>query len=549
MLATLRIQNFALIDQVTLEFKKGYTTLTGETGSGKSILLGALNLILGERADFSVIGPSSDKAIVEAEFELANFHLESFFKENDIDAVNPTIIRREINTQGRSRAFINDSPVQLGVLKELTEKLVHIHSQHNTLELRKPDFQIELLDTLSGLESMRNEYFTKFKFWNTERKNLVQLKERLALSLQQSDYNRFQLEELEELHLEKHNYKDLEIELTRNENIDGLKSTLDAIVSAVENEEGASSTLRKLKTLLERSKGVDSVVDELAQRIQSSLIELEDIAGEAENYLEKIEIDPERLSELTLLLDHYNRVLRKHNLLNQEQLVELKGRLSADLDDTGELQSLIELKTEEVSLLKTAIDQLAENLHQKRINSAGESEESVKTLLADLKMPDTQFVFDFVKREELNNHGCTDVKMLFSPNRGMQPISIEKAASGGELSRLMLALQNLVSSKKQLPTIIFDEIDTGVSGEVAQKIGALLKKMGNNLQLLAITHLPQVAGKADFHFKVEKSLNDNRTRTNVRVLSEVERIEEIARLMSGEEINEAALLNAKALMN
>jgi DNA repair protein RecN (Recombination protein N) len=396
---------------------------------------------------------------------------------------------------------------------------------------------------------MRNEYFTKFKFWNAERKNLVQLKERLALSLQQSDYNRFQLEELEELHLEKHNYQDLEIELTRNENIDGLKSTLDAIVSAVENEEGASSTLRKLKTLLERSKGVDSVVDELAQRIQSSLIELEDIAGEAENYLEKIEIDPERLSELTLLLDHYNRVLRKHNLLNQEQLVELKGRLSADLDDTGELQSLIELKTEEVSLLKTAIDQLAENLHQKRITSAGESEESVKTLLADLKMPDTQFVFDFVKREELNNHGCTDVKMLFSPNRGMQPISIEKAASGGELSRLMLALQNLVSSKKQLPTIIFDEIDTGVSGEVAQKIGALLKKMGDNLQLLAITHLPQVAGKADFHFKVEKSLNDNRTRTNVRVLSELERIEEIARLMSGEEINEAALLNAKALMN
>ena len=549
MLATLRIQNFALIDQVTLEFNKGYTTLTGETGSGKSILLGALNLILGERADYSVIGPSSDKAIVEAEFELLNFHLESFFQENDIDSVNPTIIRREINTQGRSRAFINDSPVQLGVLKELTEKLVHIHSQHNTLELRKPDFQIELLDTLSGLEAIRNEYFTKFKFWNTERKNLVQLKEKLALSLQQSDYNRFQLEELEELHLEKYKYQDLEIELTRNENIDGLKSTLDAIVSAIENEEGASSTLRKLKTLLERAKGVDTVVDDLAQRIQSSLIELEDIAGEAENYLEKIEIDPERLSELTLLLDHYNRVLRKHNLLSQEQLVELQERLSADLDDTGELQSLIELKTEEVQLLKKAIDQLAENLHQKRIASAGESEEAVKALLADLKMPDTQFVFDFVKREELNNHGCTDVKMLFSPNRGMQPISIEKAASGGELSRLMLALQNLVSSKKQLPTIIFDEIDTGVSGEVAQKIGALLKKMGNNLQLLAITHLPQVAGKADFHFKVEKSLNDNRTRTNVRVLSEVERIEEIARLMSGEEINEAALLNAKALMN
>ena len=549
MLTTLHIQNFALIDNVVLEFKKGYTTLTGETGSGKSILLGALNLILGERADFSVIGPSSDKAVVEAEFELANFHLEAFFQSNDIDSFNPTIIRREINNQGRSRAFINDSPVQLGVLKELTEKLVHIHSQHNTLELRKPDFQIELLDTLSGLDSLRQEYTLKFKFWNTERKNLIQLKDKLALSLQQSDYNRFQLEELEELHLEKYNYQDLEVELTRNENVDGLKSTLDAIVSAIENEEGASGTLRKLKSLLERSKGVDVVLDELSNRIQSTLIELQDISGDAENYLEKIEIDPHRLSELTLLLDQYNRVLRKHNLLNQDQLVVLKNNLSADLDDTGELQSLIEIKTEEVKLLKNSIDKLAEELHSKRVLSAKQSEDAIKLLLKDLKMPDTQFLFDFVKRDELNNHGCTDVKMLFSPNKGMQPISIEKAASGGELSRLMLALQNLVSSKKQLPTIIFDEIDTGVSGEVAQKIGALLKKMGSNLQLLAITHLPQVAGKADYHFKVEKYLTDNRTQTNVRVLNQDERIEEIARLMSGEEINEAALMNAKALMN
>jgi len=258
MLTTLRIQNFALIDHVVLEFKNGYTTLTGETGSGKSILLGALNLILGERADFSVIGPASDKAIVEAEFELANFHLEAFFEANDIDSFNPTIIRREINNQGRSRAFVNDSPVQLGVLKELTDKLVHIHSQHNTLELIKPDFQIDLLDTLSGLETLRQEYSKKFKFWNTERKNLIQLKEKLALSLQQSDYNRFQLEELEELHLEKYNYQDLEVELTRNENIDDLKSTLNAIVSAIEHEEGASSSLRKLKSLLERSKGIDT---------------------------------------------------------------------------------------------------------------------------------------------------------------------------------------------------------------------------------------------------------------------------------------------------
>ncbi len=549
MLSTLRIQNFALIDSLTLDFNKGYTTLTGETGSGKSILLGALNLILGERADFSVIGPSSDKAVVEAEFELSKFHLEAFFQNNDIDLFNPTIIRREINSQGRSRAFINDTPVQLGILKELTEKLVHIHSQHNTLELRKPDFQIEVLDTLSELETLRQEYSVKYKLWNSERKSLERLKEKLALSLQQGDYNRFQLEELEELNLEKNDYHSLEKELLRNENVDDLKSTLDNIVAAIETEDGASSTLRKLKSLLEKSKGVDIVLDELTQRIHSVLVELQDISGEAENYLEKIEIDPKRLNELVLLIDQYNRVLRKHNLLSQDQLMELKDKLASDLDDTSELQTLIDLKIKEVAELRVEIEEIGLDLHQKRIDSSKSCEDEVQILLAELKMPDTQFLFDFIKREDFNSFGCTDVKILFSPNKGLAPVSIDKAASGGELSRLMLALQNLISSKKQLPTIIFDEIDTGVSGDVAQKIGALLKKMGQNLQLIAITHLPQVAGKADFHFKVEKSHKDTRTRTHVTVLSEEERIEEIARLMSGEEINEAALLNAKALMN
>ena len=548
MLSTLRIQNFALIDSLKLDFKKGYTTLTGETGSGKSILLGALNLILGERADFSVIGPSSDKAVVEAEFELSNFHVEAFFQKNDIDLFNPTIIRREINSQGRSRAFINDTPVQLGVLKELTEKLVHIHSQHNTLELRKPDFQIEVLDTLSGLESLRVAYSVKFKLWNSERKSLENLKEKLALSLQQGDYNRFQLEELEELNLDKNDYQALEKELLRNENVDDLKSTLDNIVLAIENEDGASSTLRKLKSLLEKSKGVDVVLDDLTQRINSVLIELNDISTESENYLEKIEIDPKRLNELVLLIDQYNRVLRKHNLITQDQLVELKQKLSSDLDDTSELQLLIDLKSKEVAELRVEIEEIGLELHEKRIVSSKDCAKEVQILLSELKMPDTQFLFDFTKREEFNSFGCTDVKILFSPNKGLAPVSIDKAASGGELSRLMLALQNLISTKKQLPTIIFDEIDTGVSGEVAQKIGSLLKRMGENLQLIAITHLPQVAGKADFHFKVEKSNTDDRTRTHVKVLTQDERIEEIARLMSGEEINEAALLNAKALM-
>ena len=410
-----------------------------------------------------------------------------------------------------------------------------------------PDLRTKWAERCST--AMVEAFNLKFKLWNSESKQLIQLKEKLATSLQLSDYNRFQLDELEELNLEKYNYKDLENEFIRNENIDDLKSTLDAVIVAIENEDGAAGTLHKLKSHLDRSKGVDNLVDQFALRIQSILIELKDISGEAENYLEKIEIDPERLNELTLLLDRYNRVLRKHNLLTQDQLIELKSNLSLELNNTDDLQFQIQIKTEEVNRLKFELDQFADNLHSKRIEAAPSIENAIKLLLADLKMPETQFLFNFVKRQELNNRGITEVKMLFSPNKGMLPVSIEKAASGGELARLMLALQNLISSKKQLPTIIFDEIDTGVSGDVAQKIGNLLKKMGLNLQLLAITHLPQVASKADFHLKVEKSHQDSRTRTMVKVLSETERIEEIARLMSGEEINEAALLNAKALMN
>jgi DNA repair protein RecN (Recombination protein N) len=549
MLAALRIQNFALIDSVDLHFQKGYTVLTGETGSGKSILLGALNLILGERADFSVIGPESDKAIVEAEFNVGQFQLASFFVKNDIDCFHPTIIRREITNQGRSRAFINDTPVQLGVLKELTERLVHIHSQHHSIELKNPSFQIELLDNLADVEEQRILFSTDFKKWNEAKKEIIFLQGKLADFLQKRDYDRFQLDELDELQLEKHQYAELEHELSRNENIDDLRFNLDYLVSAVESEEGASIILRKLKIQLDKTKGKDLLTDELSQRVVSVLIELEDIAKEAESYRDSIEIDPARLNELTVLVDQYNRVSRKHNASSQDQLEALRVKLSTEMDESADLEQCIFVKEKNLQQLKTILDQRALKLHEMRISAAKSSEWAVKEILAELKMPDSEFLFEFVKREELNSFGCTDVKIIFSPNKGIAPVNIEKAASGGELSRLMLALQNLVSEKKQLPTIIFDEIDTGVSGDVAQKMGTLLKKMGTHLQLIAITHLPQVAGKADFQFKVMKSQDDQRTRTFVQPLSSAERIEEIARLMSGEEINAAALENAKALMS
>jgi DNA repair protein RecN (Recombination protein N) len=549
MLTNLRIQNFALIDSISIDFKAGFTVLTGETGSGKSILLGALNLILGERADYSVIGPNGEKSIVEAEFQLSNFHLNAFFQENDIDDYETTIIRREITSQGRSRAFINDTPIQLAVLKEFAEKLIHIHSQHHTLELKNTNFQIELLDTLADLNSEKNDYFKKFKTWNESSKKLNQLKEELSKAIQVADYNRFQLEELEELSLESKNYEALELELNKSESVDEIKSTLDHIHLAIDGDEGVLSVLNKLKISTDRLKDKDEVINELATRVQSVVIELKDIVAEAEDQKEKIEINPFRINELTAALDKYNRVLKKHGFVTQAQLIEYKDTISNDLVSSDELQDEIAQLSVQTEKLALEIGEIANKIHEKRKKAAPSIEESIQLLLADLKMPNTRIQFQLSERKELNANGISDVAILFSPNKGIEPIAIDKAASGGELSRLMLALQNLVSKKKQLPTIIFDEIDTGVSGDVAQKIGNLLRNMGENLQLLAITHLPQVAGKAQNHFKVEKAIVNNLTRTNVRVLSDVERVEEIARLMSGEEINEAALLNAKALMN
>ena len=548
MLLHLHIQNFALIDQVKLGLKNGFTALTGETGSGKSILLGALDLVLGERADFSSIGNNGDKAIVEAEFDLSKYDLTDFFKENDLDFYETTLIRREITKQARSRAFINDSPVSLSILKSLTERLIHIHSQHNTLEIRNANFQMEVVDVIGGLSKEKEVYAKDFKFWLNQKTEVKQLKEKLAVILQERDYSTFLLEELEELQLHSSDSAALEEELKRNENVDELKSTLNNIVTAVASEEGASVTLRTLKSILDRSKGMDKSIDDMSSRILSVLIELDDISEEASRYLDKVEVDPERLTELTILLDAYNRLLRKHNFVSQDQLKDLEDELSGKLNNTSSLEEKITQKEIALNILEENLFKKASVLHNKRVKASKLISKEVVGLLSELKMPDTKFVVDLKERKELALNGISEVKFLFSSNKGMEAVSIEKSASGGELSRLMLVLQQLISVKKQLPTIIFDEIDTGVSGDVAQKIGLLLNRMGENSQLIAITHLPQVAGKANSHIKVSKSDVKGKTQTQVQVLSDKEKVEEVARLMSGEEITEAALLNAKNLM-
>jgi len=549
MLVTLNIQNFALIEEAQLNFHSGFTVITGETGSGKSILLGALNLILGERADYSVIRDKADKTFVEATFSIKGFGLEDFFNQNDLDFADETVIRREITAQGKSRAFVNDTPVQLNVLKELSEKLVHIHSQHHTLELKNPQFQLDLLDVLADNSILRQIFKKTFLDWKKINQSLVQKRTVFAKLLQDADYNRFQWEELNQLNLDSEDYLTIEKELSSFEKMEDIKASFASTNFLISEENGISDKLSFLKSNLEKVQDLNPALKNLSERVVASLIELRDIAEEAEVHLENLESNPQRQSALTEKIDVYNRSLRKHQVNNQAELLGIFKSLSEAQSSTLELENEIEKLSKQVQKLDTEVQKLASELHKNRVENAPKVSKQLIAVLDELKLVDTKIIFDFSVANKMDENGNSSLTLLFSPNPGIAPKPIEKAASGGELSRFMLALQLLLSAKKQLPTLLFDEIDTGVSGEVAQKIGVVLQKMGAQMQVMAITHLPQVAGKGMNHWKVQKVKSNGSTLTEVIELNQNQRIEEIARLMSGENINEAALQNAKALMN
>ncbi len=548
MISSLRIENFALIETALINFNSGFTVITGETGSGKSILLNALNLILGERANFSVIGKLSDKSIVEAELSIKGFGLESFFNENELDYFDNTIVRREIHVQGRSRAFINDTPVQLNVLKAFSGQLIHIHSQYNTLELKDVDFQLKVLDVLAGSLEERERFHINLSSFQERKKYLTKLKSNLADVISQADYNAFQLNELEELNLNEVNFDKIKDELSQIENADEIRGGYGAIIDAFQNEEGINDKLNSLKSVISKKSSFDKGIQSLSERINAVLIETTDIASEAEEQLESIEVDPSRIDELTSMLDSYNRILQKHNKSNQSELLELYYELSESSFQHGQLENEIESITKELATAENNLLKHANELHKIRSKAIPEIETKLTAELKELKLDNTVLKFELNQQSGFNAFGNSMLEILFSPNIGIDPVPVHKAASGGELSRVMLALQSLMSSKVKLRTMLFDEIDTGVSGDVAQKMGATLKKMGSEMQVIAITHLPQVAAKGGQHLKVVKRVDGDKTKTFVQELTSAERIEETARLMSGDEINAAALDNAKALM-
>lgn len=546
MLKELHIQNFALIESLDLNFSNGFSVFTGETGSGKSIILGALNLILGERADYGVIRYANKKTIVEAVFSIQKLTLEDFFTENDLDYAEEVFIRREIASNGKSRAFINDTPVSLNVLNELTSQLIKIHSQYHTYALKSKKFQMDLIDGLAGVQL--TEYQRDFKRWKQTLTEINQLENQISQAVKEADYVRFQIEELQSLNLEQVDYEVFEKQLTQLENATEIIQQLNNITQVLDSESGVLPLLRGLNSSLLKVGNLHPKLNEQQERIQSVIAELKDINEDASDTVDTIAIDEEKQYEIAQLLDNYNRQIKKHQVANQEELKKVLHQFLSENSSSEKMEERLKQIKEECEQLFLKLSKQAQEIHTTRLNAKADIEKNIATLLMQLKLADARVVVELTTTEDLREDGCSEIALLFTSNKGSELKPIEKAASGGELSRLMLSIERLLSESRNLPTLILDEIDTGVSGEVALKIGQMLGEMGENMQLFAITHLPQVAARGQQHFKVHKKEVDNVTNTYVLPLDKEERLLEIAGLMSGENISAAAIENAKILM-
>ncbi|WP_294670136.1 DNA repair protein RecN [uncultured Fluviicola sp.] len=548
MLKSLSVQNFALIEHVSLQFHEGLHVITGETGSGKSILLGALNLILGERSDFSVIRNPEKKTIVEAVFQL-NESFKDWFISEDIDWEPETLIRREITSQGKSRSFINDTPVQLSQLKEFTEQLVYIHSQHETLEIKKTKFQFDLLDSYADSLDLAQQVSGIYSQIHRLRTTRERLESARSSQLQELDYIRFQLNEIGQLNLDQVDYAALENDFNKLSRLDDLKEAYSAIIDAIDQENGAADLIRRLKSHIDKWKSADTDLGAISGRLQEVIAELEDISRDSERQLNQLEGDPEALFRLTESLDEYNKILKKHHFSTQEELSDYFHTLEGKLEESDSSDERIAELTKEIEEKEQELLQLSGKLYEKRVAVVPKLEAYLLELLTEMKMEHSRFQILLERGEKMDSNGGMSIQILFSANKGLELKPIEKAASGGELSRVMLAIQLIMSEKKSLPTLILDEIDTGVSGEVALRMGKLLKQMGKHLQVFAITHLPQVAAKGDYHFEVSKSHANSQTISEIHLLNREERIEALAKLISGEQVTDLARSSAIELMN
>ncbi len=550
MLQHLRIQNFALIEETEVHLNNGLTVITGETGAGKSILLGALGLTLGSRADVSSLHDKTKKCIIEAQFNIKEYSLMSFFESNELDFEEVTTIRREITPEGKSRAFINDTPTTLSVLKELGEKLIDIHSQHETLLLKETNFQFELVDAFAQTTNLFSDYKKQFNALQKLKKQLEELTAQEIQAKKELDYFQFQFNELEEANLKVGEQQQLEEESETLENAEFIKGSLVKSSLAINGgDENIVSALALVKQQLQSVSKFGKQFNELFERINSVSIELKELSKDIDACEEDVVYDNSRLEEVNAQLDKLNRLLKKHGVNSGEELLTIKTDIEAKLQQFSSLEVAIEKTQKEIFASEKQCKALAKDLSDKRQKSTAGIEQNIKTMLTSLSMANAQFKIEFKPLDALTINGQDAISFLFTANKGAEFKELHKTASGGELSRLMLCLKALLAERTALPTIIFDEIDTGVSGDVADKIGNILFAMGKTMQVITITHLPQMASKGGNHLFVYKSDSKDKTTSSIKALNKEERIAEIAKMLSTGTPTETALKNAKELLN
>jgi DNA repair protein RecN (Recombination protein N) len=550
MLKALTIKNYALIDDLQVDFSNGLTIITGETGAGKSILLGGLSLILGKRADLSTIKDTSKKCVIEGTFDIANYNLKPLFKSEDLDYESMTIIRREILPSGKSRAFINDTPVNLDSLQILGDRLLDIHSQHESLQLTNDDFQFQVIDALAQNTSILQEYESDLTKYKNLQKEMKALQSQKAESIKEYDYNAFLLKELEEAKLIEGEFEALEEEYETLNNIEDIREKLTLSHQLLSNEDvGVLTHLAEIKNQLSKLSGYALKYRDIFERINSSLIELDDIFSEIESAQELLEADPNRLEVVNNRLQILHNLMQKHSVLDVGGLLQIRDALKEKVSITENLDDIMADKEKEVEAIINQLDNKASIIHNNRSKILLDLITQLEDILANLGMPNAKFNVKLKPAESYFGNGKDELEFLFSANKGGQFNELKKAASGGELSRIMLAIKSILSRYTQLPTIMFDEIDTGVSGEISNKMASIMQQMSKTMQVFTITHLPQIAAKGDMHFKVFKEDVDNVTQTQLKKLNPEERIVEIAQMLGGVNISNSALAHAKQLLN
>lgn len=549
MLTNLSIKNYALIAYASIDFTNNLTIITGETGAGKSILLDALGLVLGKRADLNSLRDTDEKCVVEAHFSIAPYQMENLFKVLDLDYDPETIIRREILPSGKSRAFVNDVPATLQNLQQLGEALIDIHTQHQTQELFNENYQLNLIDVYANNTSLLKDYQQELASFKKIQQQLNQLKGNQAQALKELDYNSFLLDELVQANLKSGEQEELESQFEVLANVEKVGGLLEQSLGMLTNEEfGVNKQLYEVKMQLQKLAQIGSNYQNISERIESSFIELEDIADELQNGLQNLVADPHQLELINQKLQLIYQLQKKHNAGSVDELLHIQNELSEKVSASENLEEEILALEQKSEKAEKYLNELAIQLHEKRLHIVNALSNEITDLIKPLGMPNAQFDIQLQLKDTFLSTGKDEVQWLFSANKGMQFGLLKKTASGGELSRIMLAVKSILAAKSNLPTIIFDEIDTGVSGDVADKMGTIMKEMGHYMQIFAITHLPQVASKGTQHYKVAKHDEDDATVSEIKLLTKEERIQEIAQMLSGNVVTEAALQHANSLL-